>query len=148
MAGIGLDELRAHAHPTARFAHATFEDVARPELASDLLDVDGLAFVHKARVARDHGKGAPAAEHRDDVLADAIGEELLLRIAAEIGERQHGDGAIIIEGWRSVDGRVGIRITRRTAHVVDADGPTNVLELPQAEVLKFEIELVDDLIMN
>src|SRR5436305_10775840 len=46
--GRGLDELGSDPHPIARFAHAAFKNVVDAELASDLFDVDGLAFVDEA----------------------------------------------------------------------------------------------------
>ena len=99
--GVGPDQLRRDPHPMPRFAHAAFEHIAHAQLLADLLDVDGLALVGEGRVAGDHREGAPAGEQRDDVLGDAVGEKFLLRIVAEIGERQYRDRAVIIENRRA-----------------------------------------------
>ena len=55
-----IDQLRGDAHPTSGLAHAAFEHVANAELAADLLHIDGLAFVGKARSAGDDEKPADA----------------------------------------------------------------------------------------
>jgi len=101
MAGVCLDQLGGDANSTARFAHAAFEDVAYAQLLPDLFDVDGLALVGESRVAGDYWKGAPAGEHQNDVLGDAVGEKLLLGIAAKIGKRQHCDGPPVVETRRA-----------------------------------------------
>src|SRR6516164_9324816 len=95
MAGIGLDQLRRDPYPTARFAHATLDDVAHPQFLSDLPNVNGPALVGEGRGARDYREGAPACEQRDDVLGDTVGKEFLLRVAAHIGERQHRDRRLL-----------------------------------------------------
>ena len=87
-AGLGVDELRGDAHAVARLAHAAFEHIADAELASDLPHVDRLALVGEARIARDHEQPFDARQAGDDVLDHAVGEILLLRIAAHVLERQ------------------------------------------------------------
>ena len=91
-AGGDVVELRRDAHALAVLAHAAFDHVADAELLGDLLHVDGLALVGERGVARDHEEPAQLGQRGDDVLADAVGEILLLRIAAHVGEGQHGDG--------------------------------------------------------
>src|SRR5215472_11395152 len=97
MAGVGLDQLSGDAYPTTRFAHAALEHIADAQVLPDLFDVDGLTLIGEGRVAGDYRKGAPAGEHRNDVLGDAVGEKLLLGVAAEIGKRQDRDRAPIVE---------------------------------------------------
>ncbi len=79
----------------AGLAHAALEHVAHAELAADLLHVDGPALVGEARVAGDHEQPADARQRGDDVLDDAVGEVLLLRVAAHVLERQHGDRRLV-----------------------------------------------------
>ena len=141
------------ADPATRFAHAAFEHIAHAQFLADFLDVDGLALVGKGRIAGDHREGAPAGEHRDDVLGDAVGEKLLLGIAAEIGERQYRDGTPIIEirrARREYGG--GDKLFRQLGHLaghpVDPDGSRNVLEALGAEILEIEIDLVGDLLVD
>ena len=56
---------------------------------------DGLALVGEARIAGDHKQPADARERGDDFLDHAVGEIFLLRLAAQIGERQHRDRRLI-----------------------------------------------------
>jgi hypothetical protein len=50
--------------------------------------------VHEGRVARDDEQVAEARQLGDDVLSEAVREKLLLRIAAHVDQRQHGDGRL------------------------------------------------------
>ena len=50
-----FDQLRSDPHAIASFAHRTFEELADAELTPDLLHIDRLAFVRKARIAGDDG---------------------------------------------------------------------------------------------
>jgi hypothetical protein len=81
-----------------RLAPRAFEDIAHTQLTPDLLHVDQLAFVSKTRIAGDHEEPADSRERGDDFLDHAVGEILLLRVAAHIGERQHRDRRLVGEG--------------------------------------------------
>src|SRR5438552_7186611 len=94
-AGFGIDQLRGDAHPVAALAHAAFEHIAHAEFAADLLHIDRLALVGEARIAGDDEEPADAAERGDDLLDHAVGEILLLRVAARILERQDGDRRLV-----------------------------------------------------
>src|SRR6516225_4207677 len=154
MAGISPDQLRGNAHSTARFTHATLDDIARAELLSDFLDVDSLALIGKGRVACDHRKGAPAGEHRDDVLGDAVGKELLLQIAAEVDERQDCDGATIVEprqAHRRYDAPISERrrlLRNLIVELKDADRLGDIFEAMPAEILEIEPHLTRDAIAD
>ena len=52
--GLAVDELDGDPDPIARLAYASFGDVVHPELARDLLGLDGLALVDEHGVAGDH----------------------------------------------------------------------------------------------
>ena len=99
-AGRGFDQLPGDAHATAGFANAALKHIANAEFAADLLDIDGLAFVGEARIARDHEQRFEARERGDDVLDHAVGEIFLLGITAHVLERQHGDGWLVGERER------------------------------------------------
>jgi len=86
-----VDQLGGDAHSTACFAHRAFEDIADAELATDLLHIDRLALVGEARIAGDDEEPADAGERRDDLLNHAVGEVVLLRIGAQIGEGENRD---------------------------------------------------------
>ena len=62
-------------------------------------------------VARDHQEPAQLGQRGDDVLADAVGEILLLRIAAHVDEGQHGDGRPV--GQRQGRARLVLAVIRR-----------------------------------
>ena len=149
--GVGADQLRGDPHPMPRFAYAALEHVAGAQLLADLLDVDSLALVGEGRVAGDHREGAPAGEQRDDVLGDAVGEEFLLGIVAEIGERQYRDRPVFVKTRRAhrSGGTEMIRpIGRCPGHAVDVDRPADVLQFFRAEILELELDLVHDLVVD
>ena len=91
-AGRDVVELRGDTHLLAAPAHAALDHIADAELLGDLLHVHSLALVDKGRVARDHQEPAQLGKRGDDVLADAVGKILLLRIVAHVGEGEHRDG--------------------------------------------------------
>ena len=122
-AGGDVVELRRNAHAVAALAHAALDHVADAELLGDLLQVDGLALVDERRVARDHEEPAQLGQRGDDVLADAVGKILLLRIAAHVGEGKHGDGRPVGQRHRRARGswipsgaRAGIGSVRSIGH--------------------------------
>ncbi len=91
-AGGNVIELGGDADAVAIPADAAFDHVADAEFLADLPDVGGLALVDKRRVAGDHEEPAQLGQRGDDVLADAVGEIILLWIVAHVDEGQHGDG--------------------------------------------------------
>ena len=86
-----VDELRGDAHTVAALAHAALDDVADAEFLGDLPHVHGLALVGKGRVARNHEEPAQLRQAGNDVLADSVGEILLLQLAAHIDKGEYGD---------------------------------------------------------
>src|SRR5439155_3272 len=78
---------RAFTHP----ADAALDEEANAQLEPELLHVDGLALEPESRVARSHRQRAPSRQLGDDVLGDAVGEIILLRIASHVQERQYCD---------------------------------------------------------
>ena len=89
--GVGVDELRRDPQAVAGLSHAAFQDVAGPQLPGDLADPGVLVFEREAGVAGHHGKRAPVRQSGDDVLGQAVGEVLLLGVAAHVLERQDSD---------------------------------------------------------
>jgi hypothetical protein len=75
-----VDQLTGDADPIAALAHRAFEHIP---------NVDVLSLIGEARIAGDDGKPADAGEGGGDLLDHAVGEILLLGIAAQIEERQH-----------------------------------------------------------
>jgi len=95
VAGRGVDELCGDAHSAAGFAHRTFEDIADTQFATDLLHVDRLAFVSEAAVTGDDEQPADAGKRGDDFLDHAVGEVILLRVAAHVLEREYRDRRLV-----------------------------------------------------
>src|SRR6202035_783041 len=94
-AARGIDELTSNAHSVARLADAAFQHVAHAEFAADLLHVDWLAFVGKARIAGDNMQFRQLRKVGDDVLTDAVGKVLLLRVSAHVVESKDRNGRLI-----------------------------------------------------
>src|SRR4029453_13504718 len=90
--GLGVAELPGDAHLVAGLAHAAFQHVAHAKLAADFLHVHRPTLVDEARIAPDDEQPANARQGDDDVFHYAVGEILLLRIAAQVVEGQHGHG--------------------------------------------------------
>jgi flagellum-specific peptidoglycan hydrolase FlgJ len=62
MSGVlGVDQLRGDAQPAATLSDRAFEQVTHAQFATDPLYVDRLAFVSKARIARDYEEPANPA---------------------------------------------------------------------------------------
>src|SRR6266436_6313669 len=165
-----VDQLGGDAHARTPLPHRAFKHIADAQFAADLLHVDRLALVGKARVAGDHEQPADARERGDDLLDHAVGEIFLLRVAAHIGERQHRDRGLVREGERWRFGRPhprppgqarGLRLTTRASlprdprvkpeegrvregafrpDAVDAHRPRNILEYLLAHILEDEVE--------
>src|SRR6476620_6935221 len=90
-----VDQLPGDAHAIAALAYRPFEHVAHTERSRHVLHIYGLALVSEGRITRDHEQPTDAAQFGDDVLDDAVGKVFLLRIAAHVLERQHGDGGLV-----------------------------------------------------
>ena len=90
-AGRDVVELRGDTHAIAAPPHAAFEHVAHAELARDLVHVHRAALVDEGGVARDDEEPAQLRQRGDDVLADPVGEIILLAVATHVGEGEHRD---------------------------------------------------------
>ena len=91
IARFGVDELHVDAHAVSAALNAALQHIADVQLAPDLLHVDGLALVGERRVARDHDRASYPREVGREAFRDPVDEMLLLRVAADIGERQDDD---------------------------------------------------------
>jgi hypothetical protein len=108
--------------------------------------LNGLALVRKTRIAGDDEEPFDTRECRNDLLDRAVGEVLLLGVAAHVLKREHGDR-------RLVGQRQWLRGRREP---LDGDGPvsnpvhphwsSDVLDLLLAQVFEGEIEPVPYLI--
>ena len=145
IAGRGIQKLRRHAHSVACLAHAALDDILDTEFAPHVLDLWRLALVVERGIAGDDNHRAEARELGDHVLADAIGEILLLGVSAHVDERQHGDGGFVGKLQRC-------RLVRRRSVAVrpapDADRLGDVLEFVFAGVREGGLDFARDLIVG
>ena len=85
------DQLRDDPHTVAAAAHAALQNVAHAQFRAHLPDADRVMPVGEAGVPGDYQQRAVARQLSDDLIGQPVGEILLLRIAAQVGERQDGD---------------------------------------------------------
>src|SRR6516165_5786633 len=145
-----IEKLGGYSNAVATAAQAAFEDIAHPQLAADLADVDGAALIGEARIARDHKEPLDAREPRDDFLDHAVGEIFLLRIAAQIGERQHGDRRLVRQcknrrRWPIRRDGGSTFVLDGGPNVVGAHRPGDILDLLFAHIVEGDIELALDI---
>ena len=94
-AGDGVYQLGVDPHLAVALAHAALKEVSDAKFAPDAIQVYRLAFVSKARVLGDYEQSGNPGQIGDDVLGDAVAQILLFRIAADVLERQDGDGRLV-----------------------------------------------------
>src|SRR5882724_6750775 len=137
-AGERVNKLRGDPHPLAGFAHGPFKHIPHPKLPPDLPYVDSLSLVRKTRIAGDHEKPADAAERGDDLLDHAVGEVLLIRIAAHICERQYRNRRLVGER----EGGYGPSHWLCHLNSVHPDRLGDVFDLLIAEIIESQRQLV------
>ena len=93
--GCRIDELRVDPNLVTSAAHTALEDVSDPEILRHFPGCDGLALIGEGCVAGDDEEAGDLGQIRDQVLGHAIGEVVLLGLAAHVGERQDGNGRLI-----------------------------------------------------
>ena len=145
---LDVDQLRGDPHPVAGLAHAALEHVADAERLGHVRHGDRCLLVDEGRVAGDDVQLGQLREIGDDVLADAVGEILLLGIAAHVVEREHGDRGLVGNGRRRR--QLSIAGSRRSSpgsawrnsdlKRIDPDRLGDVLELGLAEIADRKIE--------
>src|SRR5215472_9780301 len=86
--GTRVDQLTGNADPITAPAHRPFEQVTDTQFLADPLHIDVLALIRKSRIAGGNKQPADAREGGNDLLDHAVSEIFLLRVTAEIVERQ------------------------------------------------------------
>ena len=89
--GRRVDELGDDPHPVARPPHAALEQGRDVQRGADLAEALLPLLEPHDRAARDHLERADLRELGDHVLGDAVGEELVLRVGAQVEEREDRD---------------------------------------------------------
>jgi hypothetical protein len=121
--GRRINQLSRNPHAITCLAYTAFEHVSNAQLAPDQLYVHGAALIGEAGITGDNEKPVHARERGNDFLDDAVGEILLLRIAAHILEGQHGNRRLVRErqrhSCRNGARRRVPRVLGRTGHKAD-----------------------------
>jgi hypothetical protein len=129
-----------------------------------------LALVGEGRIAGDDEQPADAAEGGNDLLDHAVGEILLLRIAAHIGKRQYRDRRLVGErqsrrvtltrlpplalgtlsriAGEGGPRRVSVGVGEGRTNPIDAYWPGNVFDLPLAQILNDKGQPVADVVVD
>src|SRR5258706_1153361 len=140
--GFRIDQLHGDADSITHLPHAPLEDVIDAEFARDLLHFYRLTLVYEGRVTRDNEQVMETGQLRYDVLCEAVREEFLLRIAAHVNQRQHGDGRLLGDRRRQPS---ILRVLRRSFWLLlkpdpkDADRTGDILDALVAEILEFDV---------
>ena len=101
MAGGGFHQLGGDAHPAARTADRTFEDVSCAELLADLLGGDRFVAEGEHFGARKNLQLGDFGNFGDDVFGDAVAKIFVFFGAALIFEIKDGDGfAFLLDRMR------------------------------------------------
>ena len=126
-----IDQLSGDANPLARLAHAAFKDVTGAKFLRHLAHIRRFALVGKGRISRNDGERAPGCQGGDDVLGQPVAEILLFRVAAHVGEGQHGDGGLVVDRI-AAPVRLGLGRAGAGGDPVGVDRLRNVLDLLRA----------------
>ena len=92
LVGFGVDELGHDPHPVAHAPHASLQEGRRRQQGADFPQALLALLEHHHRGARNDLERPDLRQLGDDVLGDPVREVLVLRLGAEVQERQHGDG--------------------------------------------------------
>src|SRR3984957_17742515 len=122
IARFGVDKLHVDARAVSAALDATLQNVADVQLAPDRLRVERLAFVCERRIASDYDSASYPRGVGRETFRDPVDEMLLLRIAADIGERKDDDRETRRRGFFGRWGRHGLRLGGRAdSHRIDPD---------------------------
>lgn len=111
-AGRGLHKLSRDAYAIAHLAHAAFQHVAYAEFLTDLSHIHRTTFVREGGVAGDDEHPVQPRQSGDNVLDQTIEKINLLRVAAQITERENCEGGLVGQGERgSHRSAVGVAVS-------------------------------------
>ena len=99
--GIGrcIDQLHCHAHLIGRSLNTTLENIQDTELFRDVTQVIRRALVFLRRSARDHFQIRHLGQARQNFILDSLGEVGVIRVTAQVVERQNRD-RLLWQGFR------------------------------------------------
>ena len=87
--GRSVNQLHGHANCVTRLAHRALQYVSHTQFCGNRRDVLVGVLVLEGRGSRDDPQFPDAGEQVQHFFADAVGEELLFGIGAEVDERQN-----------------------------------------------------------
>src|SRR5271165_2013362 len=88
---LRIDQLCVDPDLVARPLDASFEDIANAQLVANLLGLGRLVAVAERGIAGNYKHVSDPRQIGRQVLGDRVGEILLVRVAVQVGERQHDD---------------------------------------------------------
>src|SRR5205814_1837508 len=92
--GLRLNELDVNVHAVACLLHAAFENVRNTQVSRDLGQIFRRAFVMRRRSTRDYAQTADLGKGGDNFILNALCEECVLLVRAQIVERQNSDAFV------------------------------------------------------
>lgn len=88
---LHVDQLSGDSDATSGFADAAFEDEANVEAGADFANVLSFAFEEEGRGAGGDAKSGDLGEGVDNLLGDAVAEEVLVFVRAHVDKGEDGD---------------------------------------------------------
>jgi hypothetical protein len=95
-----LDELGRDPNTITRLANTSLENMVDIEPPADLSEFDILPSEKEGGRAARHLHPRHVRQHVDDLLRQTVTEKLVLFVCAHVGERQYGDGPLVLGGFR------------------------------------------------
>ena len=96
--GTCIDQLRGYAHALIGALDAAVDDVTNVEVLAHLADVRRLVLVCDGGTARHDDQLGKLGQPRDELLANSVGEILLVVRGTHVVKGQDGNGRVVGEG--------------------------------------------------
>ena len=132
-------------------ANAALDHIGDAQFLGDLLQVHRLALVGEDGIAAEHEQARNLRQVGDDVLGDAVAEELLLGVVAHVGERQDRHRRLV-GARRASDRRAAAAAAplRAASQIdeIDMHRLGDVLDRLLALIEELQLELVADLVAH
>src|SRR4029453_11678075 len=152
MPGDGINKLGSDTDLITDLPDTSLQDISHAQLAAYVRDLYRPVLVRKRRNTGHPGKPTGLREIGDDIVSDAVGEVLLLRVVAHVRERKHRDGRLFahlesrpslrrLSPWWRLTARGGVH-----PHPINTHRLVDVLEDLLSERLAIERQLVRNLV--
>ncbi len=141
--GTDVDQLHRDPDAIARLPHSSLEGQANPEFLPDFTDRLRRPPILLRGPTGNDPKARNLGGTRDQLVGQPVGEVLIARVMAHVGERDH----------RQSRGRARCRVDRSGSDPgeddpVDVHGKFDVLEGTSADLFEGEVELVPNLVKD